>query len=284
MKINTAIVPAAGLGTRMRPLTDAVPKELLPLGRKAALQHIVSELAAAGIQKTVIVTSPEKEAILRGAFSDRDADTGMLFVYAVQQRMRGLGDAVRCAAPFVPVGAPVLVALGDAVIGEPKPGGLTRRLIAACTPDPRTVGVAVQAVPTTQVSRYGIVKPTIVAGDAPFAIADIVEKPSPDAAPSRFAASGRYCLPFAVFDTLTRTAPDAKGEIQLTDALRELLSDHPGVAVPFSDSETRYDIGGWDSYYRAFLSFALTGPDAAQIRRDLSNYIQNSTEIKEPAA
>ncbi|MBC8141135.1 MAG: NTP transferase domain-containing protein [Armatimonadetes bacterium] len=281
MKLHTAIVPAAGRGTRMRPLTSAVPKELLPLGRKAGLQHIAHELAAAGIQKIVLITSPEKEAILRGAFGDRDPDTGTLFVYAVQQTMRGLGDAVRCAAPFVLIGEPVIIALGDAVIGEPEPGGLTRRLIDACASDPRTVGLCVQAVPPEQVSRYGVVKPATEATDAPFAITDIIEKPTPELAPSRFAASGRYLLPYAAFDVLMQTAPDAKGEIQLTDALRELLLTHPGVAVPLLTGETRHDIGGWDSYYRAFLTFALSDPDAANLRRD---FLQNPTVNKEPAA
>ena len=268
----------------MRPLTNAVPKELLPLGKKAGLQHIVAELAAAGIRKIVLVTSPEKEAILRGAFGDRDADTDTLFTYAVQPQMRGLGDAVRCGAAHVPVGAPVLVALGDAVIGEPEIGGLTKRLIAACAADPRTVGLCVQAVPWEKVSRYGILKPVGNTDALSFAVTDIVEKPSPEVAPSRFAVAARYCLPFAVFETLAHTAPDASGEVQLTDALRELLRTHPGIAVPLAASEIRYDIGGWDSYYRAFLSFALADADAetiAALRRDLSHH---QTENKEPIA
>jgi UTP--glucose-1-phosphate uridylyltransferase len=154
----------------MRPLSDAVPKELLPLGRKTALQHLVSELAAAGIERIVFVTSPTKETVLRGAFGYRDKESGVEYQYALQQTMRGLGDAILQAQTFVPQDEPVLVALGDAVMGEPTPGGLTGRLLESCASDARTVGLAVQQVPPEKILRYGIVDPVATGntGDGTF--------------------------------------------------------------------------------------------------------------------
>ncbi len=281
--ITTAIVPAAGLGSRMRPLSDAVPKELLPLGRRTALQHLVSELTAAGINRIVFVTSPAKESLLRGAFGDRDSETRAAFAYALQHSMRGLGDAIGQARSLVEEDAPVLVALGDAVIRETVIGGLTARLIASCASDPRTVGLAVQRVPPEKISRYGIVDPVSPEGRRDgdfFAIRGVVEKPKPEHAPSDFAAAARYVLPFATFATLLATPPDAKGEVQLTDALRALLAaGHPGVAVPLRPDEARHDIGGFDSYFRAFAQFALADSEFGPgFRCELSAILNSNKE------
>lgn len=267
----------------MRPLSDAIPKELLPLGRKTALQHLVSELTSAGIQRIVFVTSPAKETALRGAFGDFDKETGTEFRYALQQTMRGLGDAILQAQTFVQQNEPILVALGDAVMSEPTIGGLTARLIESCASDKQTVGLAVQEVPPEKISRYGIVDPvkaSDIAKDAFFAIQGIVEKPKPEVAPSNFAAAARYVLPFAVFETLQMTAPDGKGEVQLTDAMRTLLgTGHPGVAVPLRPDEMRHDIGGFDSYYRAFVLFALADSETGVgFRRELSTILTANKE------
>lgn len=266
----------------MRPLSDAVPKELLPLGRRTALQHLVSELAASGIKRIVFVTSPVKEAVLRGAFGDRDPESGIEFRYALQQTMHGLGDAVLRAQSFLEENEPVLVALGDAVMSEPVVGGMTGRLIESCAGDVRTVGLAVQQVPPEKISRYGIVDPA-ENGDrsgVAFAIKGIVEKPKAESAPSNFAAAARYVLPHAVFDALRTTVPDDKGEVQLTDALRALLANgHPGLAVPLRHDETRHDIGGFDSYYRAFVLFALADAETgANFRRELSTILTANKE------
>lgn len=282
-RITTAIVPAAGLGSRMRPLSDAVPKELLPLGRRAALQHLVSELAEAGIRKIVFVTSPAKEAVLRGAFGGRDDTADVDFVYALQPTMRGLGDAILRAEHLVQSDEPVLLALGDAVITGPVAGGLTARLIESCAADARSVGLAVQRVPPEKISRYGIVEPSVPVGafdGVSFAIKGIVEKPKAESAPSDFAAAARYVLPFDVFGVLQSVPPDAKGEVQLTDALRLLLaSGHPGVAVPLAAGEMRHDIGGFDSYFRAFVQFALADPETgASFRRELQTILTENKE------
>jgi UTP--glucose-1-phosphate uridylyltransferase len=264
----------------MRPLSDALPKELLPLGRKTALQHIVSELAGTGITQIIFVTSSAKEAILRAAFGEQDSATGVSFQYALQPAMRGLGDAVLCAKPFVDKEESVLVALGDAVIAEPSVGGVTSRLLES-TGD--GLGLVVQHVSPERVSRYGIVRPHSHAdteSGASFPISGIVEKPALESAPSRYAAAARYVVPSAIWGVLEKTQPDAKNEVQLTTALATLLdSGVSGAAVPLQSNEVRHDIGGFDSFYRAFVQYALADEETgAAFRRELATMLNHSKE------
>lgn len=256
------MVPAAGFGTRLRPLTaGALPKEMLPVGRRLALEHIVDELRASGMREIVFVISPVKEALLRRHFGDGD-ESGVTFRYVLQPQMLGLGDAVLQAEALLANGGPFVVALGDAVFEEPNPGGLTRRLAQAVAQENAFVGLAVQQVARERLSRYGIVKPEADVAYPFFRITDIVEKPHPDEAPSLFAAAARYILAPEVFGWLRRTAPGKGGEIQLTDALRAMLqAGRTGVAVGLQPGEQRHDIGGLDSYFRAFAAFALRDPD-----------------------
>lgn len=263
-----AVIPAAGLGTRLRPLTTsgALPKEMLPVGRKLALERIVEEMIAAGAGCIVFVLSPAKETLVRQHFG-----SGKDFVYVRQPEMLGLGDAVLRAAGAVTsagVGEPhsrFVVALGDAVFEEPAPGGLTRRLVNATASANADVGLVVRRVAHEQLSRYGVVRPAQAVADDradPFVISDIVEKPHPDQAPSSWAAAARYVLSPSVFDVLKRTPPAANGEVQLTDALRAMLAGGSvGVAAPLLFGEMRHDLGGLDSYFRAFVAFALRDPD-----------------------
>jgi UTP--glucose-1-phosphate uridylyltransferase len=267
---TAAVIPAAGWGTRLRPLTaGALPKEMLPVGRHLALERIVEELRAAGVRRIVFVTSPAKEGLFRRHFGD--GMEGLSFAYALQPEMRGLGDAVLRARPLVDDGGAgdrVLIALGDAVVEEEVPGVLTGRLLRAAAERDATVGLVVQRVGPDRISRYGVVRPAgngaaAIAGGDPFPITDIVEKPAPEEAPSPFAAAARYVITARdLFETLERTPPAANGELQLTDALRGLLRDGArGVAVPLRPGEVRHDLGGLDSYYRAFAAFALRDPD-----------------------
>jgi len=256
---TTAIVPAAGWGTRLRPLTDAIPKEMLPVGRKLALEHIVSELHAAGIRRIVLVLSAAKEPLIRRYFGEgRD---GVEFVYARQPEMRGLGDAISCARPYCDDSADqsITIALGDAVYEEATPGAISCRLADSfAAHDNAAVGVVVQKLPRERISRYGVVKPVLAGGTSPFAISDIVEKPSPEEAPSEYAVAARFVVRPSIFAELERTLPGKGGEIHLTDALRApLLAGATGVAVPLLAGEARHDIGALDSYFRAFTAFAI---------------------------
>jgi UTP--glucose-1-phosphate uridylyltransferase len=263
-----AIVPAAGLGTRLRPLSDAIPKEMLPVGRALALERIVDELHAAGVERIVFVVSPAKEALLKKHF-------GKDFSYALQPEMRGLGDAILQARPHAQGASRLLIALGDAVFAEPELGGLTRRVLATEAP----IAIAVQQLPRERLSKYGVVAPTAQAQGTQggsFGIQDIVEKPAPEDAPSDFAVTARYALPDTLFETLMTTPPGNGGELQLTDALQSLLrAGTPGSAVPLLSGETRHDIGGFETYFKAFVTFAMNDPEyGAALRTYLKETLQ----------
>jgi len=276
-RARVAVVPAAGFGTRLRPLTNALPKEMLPVGRYLALERIVAELQSAGVTRIVFVLSPAKEAFIRARFGDT-GDHGVSFAYALQTEMRGLGHAVLQAEPFVAPGEPFVVALGDAVFEERTVGGVTGRLADAVAGRGADTGLVVQKVAPDRISRYGVVKPASGVSltddnNEPFAIDGIVEKPAPEDAPSPYAAAARYALPWAIFDTLRQTAPGKGGEIQLTDAIKTRLeAGLAGVAVPLQPGETRHDIGGLDSYFKAFAAFALADEEQGPGFRD---YLKN---------
>ncbi len=268
MNVSTTVIPAAGFGTRMLPAAKAVPKELLPVLDRPALQHIVEEAAAAGVTRAVLVTSPEKRAIEEhfgpaARLRERLASSGKIALLASidtllakvsvrtvhQLEQRGLGHAVLQARPLVD-GQPFLCQLGDAVFsGDVSPA---RQLIDAA----RELGTAViglEEVPPEKVSRYGIVGGTPVR-DGILKLDTLVEKPSPKLAPSRYAIAARYVLTPAIFDCLERTAPGASGEIPLTDGLKLLLAREAihGVVL----RARRHDIGNPVDWLRTNLVFA----------------------------
>ncbi len=282
---TVAVIPAAGFGTRLRPLTNTLPKEMLPVGRSLALEQIVAEMQAAGITKIVFVLSPVKEPLIRGRFGDTDPETGITFAYVQQAEMRGLGDAILQAEAEVPEDRPFVVALGDAVFEEPWLGGLTRRLVVAAAEADAAVGLTVQRVPRERISKYGVVKPAAGwsqtrSGDTFFRITDIVEKPAPEDAPSDYAATARYVVSPDVFAVLRETRPGKGGEIQFTDAMRSLLAaGRTGVAVPLQSDEARHDLGGLESYFKAFAAFALADPDhGASLRSYLEERLASGND------
>jgi len=188
--LRRAVLPAAGLGTRLRPLTRAFPKELLPVGRKPVLAHIATELLGAGITHALFVVSERKPQI-RGFFGDvyeDDVTGGALHcTYAVQEEQRGLGDALLCAADWT-AGEPFVVAFGDCMIDAPDSAAPLRRLLAAHQSKASDATVLTEQVALEQVSRYGVLAPAEAQPDLPtepFALMDIVEKPAPHEAPSR---------------------------------------------------------------------------------------------------
>ncbi len=260
--ITDAVVPVAGLGTRLLPATRSQPKEMLPVLDKPVVQYVVEELAAAGITRILFVTGRHKRAI-EDHFDHPDIDVKIL--YTRQPEANGLGDAIRCADGFANEG--VVVALGDGIIDPP---GIVPRLIDAFEPGGVSASVAVQEVPAEDVSRRGIVVP---AGEAPttqpFDIASLVEKPDPSSVSSRIALMGRFVIGPAVFSALRDTKPDASGEVQLTDALDQLLSDGERiVAVPLTAGQRRHDIGSPEGYCATFIEYALRDPRFGQMMRD----------------
>ena len=261
--ITRAVVPAAGLGTRLLPLTRSVPKELLPVVDRPVVDYVIAELATAGIEQVLLVTSPRKYAI-EDHFDHDPADGGPVISYVHQPRAVGLGDAVRHGTEFAGTTGAV-VALGDAIIEAYDRSGATAAL-------------AVTEVAAADVSRYGIV---VAEGDGPvLAVKEIVEKPDPGSVPSRLAVAARYVIGPEVFAALRQTEPDAGGEIQLTTALQQVIEDgRPVVAVRLGPGERRHDIGTPEGYSLAFLEHALAHPTLGPaLRRRASDLLRDGPD------
>ena len=229
-----AIIPAAGLGTRFLPVTRVVPKEMLPIGAKPALELIVDEARAAGADEIVIVISEGKELIRK--YFDGQGD--IRFVY--QKEQKGLGHAVLQAE----VDDDVLILLGDALVigccAAKEMVEVSRRHGGAAV-------IGCERVPKEKVSRYGIMK---LDGDR---IVDMVEKPSIEEAPSDIAVAGRYLLPAAIFGYLKTQTPGKGGEIQLTDAIKRMLAERDAYAYVYPGK--RQDIGNPDGYFAALEAY-----------------------------
>lgn len=243
-----ALIPAAGHGTRFLPVTRVVPKEMLPVGSKPAIQLIVEEALAAGADEVVIVTSPEKEIIKR--YFDGDAELAKRIRWAYQTEQKGLGHAVLQAADLLKDETePVLVLLGDALVSGEAP---STAMAAISRAHNGASVVGLEEVPLEKVSRYGIVKGTSV-DDRTLKLDDLVEKPAPEAAPSRLAIAGRYLLDPAIFDLLSTQTPGHGGEIQLTDAIRRLLATKPVYGYRYPGR--RHDIGNPQGYFSTLQAF-----------------------------
>ncbi len=280
MPVKVAVIPVAGRGTRLIPLTKSQPKEMLPLGRKPTVQHVVEELYRSGIGEMLFITGPGKSAIenhfdideqmvqhLRTTgkedlLADLDFERQRIdYFYTRQRRQLGLGHAVLCARPFVGQ-RPFLIALGDSLIGLNSQSDVCRRMIETFDREGADAVIAFQKVPREEVVHYGIAQPRLEhggdVGDV-FELADLVEKPTVEAAPSHLAVAARYICRPNIFDRLTRTAPGKGDEIQLTDALRLLLREGGRVlGVQLAPGEKRYDVGNFESYFQAFLEAALS--------------------------
>ncbi|OHV32608.1 MULTISPECIES: UTP--glucose-1-phosphate uridylyltransferase [Pseudofrankia] len=284
MPVTKAVIPAAGLGTRFLPATKAVPKEMLPVVDRPAIEYVVEEASRAGLRDVLLVTSRSKKAI--EDHFDRDAELELVLerkgdatrlervrasnelgeVHSVRQGApRGLGHAVLCGAGHVG-DEPFAVLLGDDLIDERDP--LLPEMLAVQEQFGGSV-VALMEVPEEMVSLYGVatVDPEPVRADGRYEtvrIRDLVEKPPVAEAPSNLAIIGRYVLSPVVFDVLRRTGPGRGGEIQLTDALRELAmaadeAGEPVHGVVFTGR--RYDTGDRIDYLKAIIRLACERPD-----------------------
>jgi UTP--glucose-1-phosphate uridylyltransferase len=272
--VRKAVIPAAGLGTRFLPATKAVPKEMLPIVDTPTIQLVIDEAARAGIREVVVVNGRGKGAIedhfdhayelehtLRSRGKQADADalaaiTKLVRIISVRQHQPlGLGHAVLCAREAVG-DEPFAVLLGDDLVldrGRPGIGQLAE--VHAAT---GAGAIAVMEVPEGREHMYGI-----VAGewaDGRMRIREMIEKPSPGTSPSRWAIVGRYVLPPAIWPMLAGTRPGHGGEIQLTDALRELAASADGLYGVVIDGE-RHDAGDKLGYLRANLAYAMERPE-----------------------
>jgi UTP--glucose-1-phosphate uridylyltransferase len=278
MSIDIAIVPVAGLGTRLLPATKSQPKEMLPVGRKPVAQHVVDELALSGIRRLLFITGKGKQSIenhfdIDGELVAYLRETGrenelaeldferqaLEFFYTRQRRQLGLGHAVLCARPLVGQ-QPFVVALGDSIIGLNAQSDIVRRMVEQFEKTQADFVVAFEEVPPEDVCRYGIAKPKGPMGDV-FELESLVEKPDVAEAPSNLAVAARYVFSPAIFDKLVETKPGKGGEIQLTDAIQLLLDEGgKGLGLRLRPDERRFDIGNFESYFRAFTEFALADP------------------------
>jgi UTP--glucose-1-phosphate uridylyltransferase len=272
--IRKAVIPVAGLGTRLLPLTKAVPKEMLPIGNKPLIQHAVEEAASSGISEIILVTSPDKGAIERHFGRDlplehflkqrgRNSDLEMVrslsgiahMTTVCQERPNGLGHALSCTRQLVG-DEPFAVILPDALIINSRP--CLRQLID-CYQDFPGSYIATREVDTEEVDRFGILKLSPVNG-TPWdgclhRVEGLVEKPTHAAAPSQFGIFGRYLLEPRIFEFLDRTLPDQNGEIQLTDALALYRREYPLYAFRFEGAH--YDVGDKLGFLQASVDIAL---------------------------
>ena len=243
----TAIIPAAGKGTRFLPVTRVVPKEMLPIGSKPAIQCIVDEAIDAGADDVVVIISEEKEIIRR--YFEGEGIASVRFVYQCEQR--GLGHAVLQAAGEA--GGEVLVLLGDALVTGPNP---SREMVAVSKANGGASVIGLERVPPERVSRYGIASleggVSLEAGGS-ARIVDLVEKPRLEDAPSNLAIAGRYLLDGDIFGLLATQTAGHGGEIQLTDSIRRLLATKPVYGYVYHGK--RQDIGNPDGYFKALEAF-----------------------------
>lgn len=268
--IRKAVIPAAGLGTRLKPLTSIAPKEMLPLGRKPAVEYIIEELQAAGIDDIIFVVSPLKPTI-QDYFGDSACGGAVRVGYVVQEEQKGLAHAILQSEEAVG-GEHFVVALGDSVIVSGQPTAPLSRLTAAYQANPAFAAIVVERVPLKDSCRYGMVKPVGEVGTA-FEISSLVEKPRVEEAPSEYAIGGRYIFRPEIFDCIRRTQPGALGELQITDSIRIAMSDGGRVwCVPLLDRERRYDIGNFRTFAEAFAAMCMLDDELApMIRRVADN-------------
>jgi UTP--glucose-1-phosphate uridylyltransferase len=273
---QTAIVPAAGLGTRFLPTTKTVPKELLPVVDTPGIEMVAAEAAEAGATRLLIVTSPGKDAVaahfepqpeLERTLSERGKDAlaakvrraGELITVetVTQDEPKGLGHAVGCAESALgPDEDAVAVLLPDDLV---LPTGVLNRMAAVRRARGGSVLCAFD-VPREEISAYGVFDVEDTDDPDVKIVRDMVEKPKAEDAPSTFATAGRYLLDRQVFDALKRITPGAGGELQLTDAVALLISEgHPVHVVVHRGG--RHDLGNPAGYVRAYVDFALAHPE-----------------------
>lgn len=284
MKVKKAVIPAAGFGTRFLPATKAVPKELLPIVDKPTIQYIMEEVVSAGFEEVILITGREKGSIedhfdisieLENHLKKKGKDdllkivqdiSEMITIVSVRQKEPlGLGHAVLCAKRVVG-DEPFAVLLGDDIIDAEVP--CIKQMMEIYQ---RIEGVliAIQRVPRNETHQYGIIKGKKIE-ERVYKIEDMIEKPKKGEAPSNLAIIGRYILPPEIFGILERTPPDSRGEIQLTEGIRELRRQMPAFGYEFIGD--RYDAGDKFGFLQANISYGLKHPE---LGKKLKNYLKN---------
>ena len=277
VKIRKAVIPAAGLGTRVLPATKAQPKEMLVIVDKPALQYLVEELVTAGIEEILIITGRNKGSIenhfdysyeLEKTLEENGKKSLLKIVnsisemsniyYVRQKKPLGLGHAISCAEAFIG-DEPFVVLLGDDIIYTDKEKGqspVTKQLIEKYEELQGGTILGVQEVDKKNVSKYGIIKPLTQIDDKTVVVEDFIEKPTIEEAPSNLAALGRYVLEPEIFSYLKNTKPGKGGEIQLTDAILAMKNDGEKLYA-YNFDGLRYDTGDKFGMFVANVEFGL---------------------------
>lgn len=282
---NKVVIPAAGLGTRLLPFTKTVPKEMIPLGSKPAIQIIIEEAMASDIQNVITIISRHKSALEHFfnpekavALSEANKDyfladfhrmfSSLHFSYIYQDNPLGLGHAVMLAQETV--GNEYFgIMLPDDIIFSDRP---TLRTLYDIAQKEQASVIAIQEVPIQDVNRYGIISIKKDMGNGLYEIADLVEKPSQDKAPSRLAIIGRYVLSPKIFESLNELyAHHTSGELQLTDAIAHMLHHKQERVLAYKINGERHDIGIPLGWIKSVVAYALKAPE---YKNDVFNYIQ----------
>lgn len=286
-KVTKAVFPVAGMGTRFLPATKANPKEMLPIVDKPLIQYAVEEAIAAGITELIFITGRTKRSITDHFDKAYELETelekngklerleivrniipeGVTCIYIRQAEPLGLGHAVLCAKPVIG-DEPFVVILPDDLIDDGT-RGVTKQLVEQYQQERKSV-IAVENVPKEDTSKYGIVEVSESDNESLFKINSIVEKPSPEDAPSTLGVVGRYVLSPEIFYCLEDTPRGAGNEIQLTDAISMLLGKESVYAYEFKG--TRYDCGSKEGYMEASVQYALKDPD---IKEEFQAYLKS---------
>ena len=274
--IKKAVIPVAGFGTRLLPATKAQPKEMLPIVDKPAVQYVVEEAVQSGVENILLVTGRNKRAIedyfdyaveLERELEEKGKTellnvvrnvSEMVSIYYVRQKIaKGLGDAIYHAKGFVN-GEPFGVLLADDIIDSEIP--CLKQMTNVYKGHPGVI-LAVMKVPMRDTKLYGIIEGKRI-GDRLYEVKDLVEKPEPMKAPSNIAIVGRYILTPSIFESLEKTLPGKNGEVQITDAIRNLLIKEKVYAYEFEG--TRFDVGEKLGYLKANVAFALKNKELGE--------------------
>lgn len=283
MEVKKAVIPAAGYGTRFLPASKAIPKEMIPVVDRPTIQYVVEEAVESGIEEILLVTSKNKEEIENHFDFDRELEmvlaekgkedllekvrrvSDLITIHSVRQKkQKGLGHAVGCAETFVGDDH-FAVLLGDDIMYSQKP--VTEQLIDHAEETGCPV-IGCQEVSRDEIHLYGSVECSERSGRR-ASVANLVEKPEPEEAPSTLAVLGRYVLPPEIFPIIEETPPGKGGEIQLTDAIKTLARRRRVEAYDFE--ARRYDVGNKQGFLEATVEFALRRDD---ISEEFSAYLQ----------
>jgi len=275
MKINKAVIPAAGWGTRLLPLTKAVPKVMLPVGKKPVLQRVVEEIAKSGIREIIFIVG-RGEQMIRNHFTPDHAIRDFLlkrneqsllnslefekldldYYFVRQEKPRGLGNAILQAKQIVGNNA-FVVALGDSVISGPKGEPFIKTLIRTYKDRQASAVLAVEKKDQESLSNYGVINPLPGEKGDILELKGVKEKPRPGSAPSSYAIAARYVFTPAIFEALEQGAPQRGKEWELTDAINLLTEQKSRVfAAVMKQGYRRFDVGHFSSYYETFNHYA----------------------------